>query len=81
MESSFELESEYELIDFWRIHLPQGESVTVPRLIIGKSSDYIFGLSDEAVLFDAVCISREHLDLMTNQEVIEFINSQAHTIH
>lgn len=53
---------EYDLIEFWRENLPNGESIRLPRLIIGKTNEFILSLTDEAVLFDAITISKEHLD-------------------
>lgn len=76
-----DIDSDYDLIDFWRENLPSGEYVKMPRMIIGKPCDYVLGLSEEAVFFDAIVISKRHLDSMTNKEIIDFIQAQSHTIN
>jgi hypothetical protein len=75
------VESEYEVVDYWRNHLPKGEFVIVPRLIRGVNPNLLLSLSEEQILCDCIRISREHLDGMTNKEVVEYINSQAQMVN
>lgn len=74
------LEQDEELIEFWRETLPKGQVLYLPRIIIGKAPEYMFNLSQDELLCDPVSLTREHLDNMSNQEVQEYIYSQAHTI-
>lgn len=75
------IEQDYEIIDYWRENLSVGEFVCVPRIIRGLPLTYLNNLSQEAIVFDAVNISRQHLDSMTNKEVVQFLQNQAHTIN
>lgn len=70
-----------DLINYWRNTLEENGSIKLPRMIYGKPSSFLLSLTEDVLNFDAFYLTRNHLDRMSNVEVIEYIESQTHTIH
>jgi hypothetical protein len=81
MQQTSPLLNDYDTIETWRSTLKEGETVKLPRLVDGLPYEYFELWDERAILFDAIEITREHLDRMTNREVIAYIQSQTHTCH